>query len=81
MFERCLFLVEKKLDKPSLFANHGLNKNGEEDATFHIQATPSIYLENTFSIEAIACDLILQATLKKMLHGFLPGTDGGLIVL
>ena len=63
------------------FANHGLNKNREEDAIFHIQATPSIHLENTFPIEAMACDLILQATLKKMSHGFLLGTYGGLIVL
>ena len=63
------------------FANHGLNKNGEEDAIFHIQATPSIHLENSFPIEAMACDLILQATLEKMSQGFLPGTYGGLTVL
>ena len=46
----------------------------EKINTLSIQATLPIHLENTFSIEAMACELILQTALKYKPHGFLPLT-------
>ena len=51
-----------------------VNEYRQEDAVFHIQATPSIQLENMLQIEAMACEPILQAALEYKPHGFLPGT-------
>lgn len=40
-----------------------MNIDGK-DSVFYVQATVSIHLANTFSIEAMACELTLQAVLK-----------------